>query len=651
MSIARLWSLVALTSLALVGGACASSDSAEGRANVGHATDAIRSGRVAMPDGQPVPAAWVTLVRPEAPTAVAHSVSTDANGEFAIEPPDGAGPLWLRLRTGTHEDIWYRGPDARVPDPIVLPDARRRSPAEAARALPPDAWWSMLRAPSDERLQELGWDGRGLKHDNEGLGQRDAKTWLSRVHDACLHCHSMGGPLTRWPRTRGEWNDVLNARFHSVAGPRVFGANEELVLDALTDWSDRIRKGATPATDDTHRGRARVSEWSIGTPYSWSRVVAVRHLLDSSVKAKGPDGDAWAYTHDMAHDRIIGLKVQTGEVREWPLEFDFVWAGRHSFRGESLNRPGVSPHSLFVGQGGELWINGDFTDEDPACCGGFDDDKPIPLLGSMGEEIFDRPGNYDLGRLDVTSGAVEVFVTTCRSMESRQAPDGSWWSYGDPNGVCSLNPADGSETTHGIKTPFGSRLGLIYGATVTPNGRLWFSQRPANRIGSLSTSDQQMGEMHEIPAPGFAARIPDFDADGNVWWPLHSGHLAKLDVKTMGWQFFELPGPKHDETVRSAVYPQAVTVDRGGLVGPKGNIYITAPNSDALYAFEPKTQTFTRYALPMAGAFLWQVFVDDGALLAVTGPVTTDFIEPWPFEERARPRLLRIELLTGQEGE
>jgi virginiamycin B lyase len=124
-----------------------------------------------------------------------------------------------------------------------------------------------------------------------------------------------------------------------------------------------------------------------------------------------------------------------------------------------------------------------------------------------------------------------------------------------------------------------------YGLDVAGDGRVWFAEREANKIGRL---DPATGKIDEFPTPGVdIPRRMGADWEGNLWVGFHgTGKLVKIDQKTGQMTFYQPP------TEDSGAY-HAVADPRRKV------IWVTLQTADKIARFDPRTETWTEYALPI----------------------------------------------------
>jgi virginiamycin B lyase len=124
-----------------------------------------------------------------------------------------------------------------------------------------------------------------------------------------------------------------------------------------------------------------------------------------------------------------------------------------------------------------------------------------------------------------------------------------------------------------------------YGIDVAGDGRVWFVEREANKIGRL---DPATGKIDEFKTPGVdVPRRMGTDWEGNLWVGFHeTGKLVKVDQKTGQMTFYQPP------TENSGTY-LAVPDARRHV------IWVTEQTADKIARFDPKTEKWTEFSLPI----------------------------------------------------
>ena len=111
------------------------------------------------------------------------------------------------------------------------------------------------------------------------------------------------------------------------------------------------------------------------------------------------------------------------------------------------------------------------------------------------------------------------------------------------------------------------------------------SVKPTKSAGSTRLS----GKMDEFPTPGKdVPRRMGADWEGNLWVGFHeTGKLVKVDQKTGKMTFYDPP------TKGSGMYLPVPDARRKV-------IWVTEQTADKIARFDPKTETWTEFSLPIA---------------------------------------------------
>jgi virginiamycin B lyase len=135
-----------------------------------------------------------------------------------------------------------------------------------------------------------------------------------------------------------------------------------------------------------------------------------------------------------------------------------------------------------------------------------------------------------------------------------------------------------------------------YGIDVAGDGGVWFAEREANKIGRL---DPATGKIDEYPTPGEdIPRRMGADWEGNIWVCFHeTGKLVKIDHKTRQMTFYQPP------TQNPGTY-HAVADARTKV------IWVTLQTSDKIARFDPKTETWTEFSLPIVESDARRIEID-----------------------------------------
>jgi virginiamycin B lyase len=135
-----------------------------------------------------------------------------------------------------------------------------------------------------------------------------------------------------------------------------------------------------------------------------------------------------------------------------------------------------------------------------------------------------------------------------------------------------------------------------YGLDVAGDGRVWFVERSANKVGRL---DPATGKIDEFSTPGLdVPRRMGADWDGNLWVGFHeTGKLVKIDQKTGAMTSYDPPTPNN-----GAYIPVADPVHKV--------IWLTEQTADKIARFDPKTETWTEFSLPITESDARRIEID-----------------------------------------
>ena len=135
-----------------------------------------------------------------------------------------------------------------------------------------------------------------------------------------------------------------------------------------------------------------------------------------------------------------------------------------------------------------------------------------------------------------------------------------------------------------------------YGIDVAGDGKVWFAEREANRIGRL---DPATGHIEEFKTPGVdVPRRMGSDWNGNIWVGYHeTSKLVKYDQKTGQATPFDPPTPNNGSYI-----PVADPVHQV--------IWLTEQTADKIARFDPKNGTWTEFSLPIIESDARRIEID-----------------------------------------
>jgi virginiamycin B lyase len=195
--------------------------------------------------------------------------------------------------------------------------------------------------------------------------------------------------------------------------------------------------------------------------------------------------------------------------------------------------------------------------------------------------------------------------------------DGTFWipQYGSSNRIAHFNPATGEMKEYRVPNPGPA---LIHSAVPAPDGSIWVAQAGSKKLGRF---DPKTGEWAEYPSDWRKHTIAAHP-DGTIW---STGGLTRFDPKTSTYtKIPEVPtaygiGVDKEGTVW---FTQMIKDGIVGKVDPKtlkvtkyipphrdrtrrmqidsdGSIWFAVYDDSRIGRFDPKTETFKDYALPV----------------------------------------------------
>lgn len=177
-------------------------------------------------------------------------------------------------------------------------------------------------------------------------------------------------------------------------------------------------------------------------------------------------------------------------------------------------------------------------------------------------------------------------------------------------------------------------LPMPYGIDVAPDGSIWVARLYANDIAHI---DPETDEVTMIDFPYNGPRRLRIDADGALWIvAFQDSLLVKYNPSTEVFSSYELPVVNE--------IPYALNVDK-----KRGVVWVNGNQSDTILSFDIATETWRVYPMPRQRFFSRDIEIseEDGAVY------TTNSHFPTWQSEGGVPTLLRITPLaaTGQEAE
>lgn len=172
-------------------------------------------------------------------------------------------------------------------------------------------------------------------------------------------------------------------------------------------------------------------------------------------------------------------------------------------------------------------------------------------------------------------------------------------------------------------------LPMPYGIDVAPNGMVWVARLYANDLARI---DPGSGEITMIEFPYQGPRRLRVDADGNVWIvAFQDSLLVKYQPDTDSFTHYELPVINE--------LPYALNVDRD-----RGTVWVNGNQSDTILSFDIEQESWQVYPMPRQRFFTRDIEIDERSGAVYT---TNSHFPTWQSEGGV-PTLLRITPLNEQ---
>ena len=559
--------------------------------------------------------------------------------------PDASYQVWVRGYGLDDSAKTPAQPGARV----AINVAKAASLASAASVYPAAYWYSMMKLPSDD---ELGAIPGGL---NQYL------TWMKNM--GCVGCHQMGQQSTRTLPASLSSTESSEAAWHQrirsgQAGNSMVrlavGLLQSVPIKYLADWSDRIAAGELPheqparPTGLERNVVATVRDWS--TPQAYMHDLSGTDRREPTVNPFGPlYGAPELSTDDMPILDPVGniathftLPVRDADT---PTTANQPVVGPSPYWGEeAIWASQANVHNPMLDQDGRVWLTARVRGPDnPDFCREGSEHPSAKLfpVNRTGRKVavFD-PATQDYQFVDTcfsthhlqfaedddntlwTSGGGQVvgWVNTKRFLETGDSAASQGWAplILDTNGNgrqdAWVEPDEPVNPELDKRVPAG-----FYAVMPNPaDGSVWGSN--AFRYpGSIVRYDPatNLGEIYNVPLPGFGVRGGDIDRNGVVWVSLGSGHLGEFDRRKCtgplngpeatgdhcpeGWSFHDLPGPAFADLPGFSVESSYYTwVDQRNTLGLGNNVPIVTGNLfDGVHALVDDAFVTLRIPYPM----------------------------------------------------
>jgi hypothetical protein len=555
---------------------------------------------------------WVIAETEDFDTRFARIVVTDADGRFLVPdlPP-------------AHYQVWVRGyglrdsarAAAEPGDTVNVTVEPAADPAAAAAVYPAAYWYAMMHLPSESEL--AGIDG----------GLNGYLTWMKNM--GCVGCHQLGQHSTRtlpaglgaFDSSEAAWVRRLQSGQAGNNMTRIAaGLLNGLPYRYLADWSDRVAAGEVPREAPTRP--TGMERNVVATVRDWSSPKAYLHDL-SGTDRRDPTVNGYGRLYgapELSTDEVPILDPRTNSATvfrapvrdpDTPTTHDDPVIGPSPYWGdEAIWDSQANIHNPMLDEDGRVWLTARIrAPENPDFCRQGSEHpsaRRFPVERAGRQLAVYEPASGDYRFIDTcfsthhlqfddegvlwTSGGGQVvgWLDADRFLETGDAAAAQGWAplILDTNG----NGRQDAWTEPGepLDPDLDARVPAAFYA-VMPNridGSVWGSN--AFRYpGSIVRYDPStgLGEIYEVPLPGFGVRGADIDSKGIIWVSLGSGHLGRFDRNACrgalngpsatgrhcpeGWQFFDLPGPSFEDlpgfSVESSYYTWVDQHDTLGL--------------------------------------------------------------------------------------
>jgi hypothetical protein len=555
---------------------------------------------------------WVIAETDQFDTRFARIVVTDDAGRYLVpDLPEADYDLWVR-GYGLVDSGKVSGTPGQIVDldAGVAPDA-----AAAAEVYPAAYWYSMMHLPEESEV--AGMPG--------GLNQ-----YLSSMKNTgCVGCHQLGQKATRTIPAAftdlGSSEDAWLRRVSSgQAGQQMRGqisGQNGIRVKYLAEWTDRVAAGELPSTQPERPSGvernvvATVRDWATPTVYMHDLISTDRR--NPTVNGYGliygtpelstdefPILDPLANTDTSFHAPVRDPNTPTTASTP-PLEPSAYWGDQVIWDSQA------NAHNAMFDEEGRVWYTARVRgNQNPEFCREGSNHPSARLFPSntsgrqlavyepdTGDYTFidtcfgthHLQFGYDEDRTLWTSGggAVIGWLNTRIFDETGEAAISQGWSplILDTNGN---GVRDGwVEPNEPVDPTLDKRVNAsFYAVMPSPvDGSVWGSNM--SYPGSVERFDPAtgLGEVYNVPLPGFGVRGGDIDSNGVVWVSLGSGHIGSFDRRKCegplngpeatgdhcpeGWTLYPFPGPAFDDlpgfSVESSYYSWVDQHNTAGL--------------------------------------------------------------------------------------
>lgn len=512
-----------------------------------------------------------------------------------VHMPDVALEMNYRIRKPGYKDEVVRvSPDRKT---ISVRLDEETDPFKDAESKPANAWLGAL---------DIG-DANAKKH----------------FQMQCGFCHQQGNAFTRAERSPEEWRAVI---------ARMVRYGSRLPTD--------MQKSLPEKLSDGYR-KLRENPGLVKGGISW------KPELDKTVITEWPLGNAMSQTHDMLiaankmiyvadniQDRLYKIDPVTNAVTVYKIPHKPDDKPGGLIAGRLKDFPShdstSNAHSLAESsRDGHIFI----TPSAQRRLVEFDPVSEKFILHEIGAGFYPHTIRIDtqdnvwftlalsnqIAKFERATQKFTLFDLPARSLKERLTISSidklfQLMSWGLP--LSNWMPVDWAATG----TP------LPYGIDIAPDGTVWFARLHTQEIGKIEAAT---GRITMIPTPFIGPRRLRIDAQGNVWIVAFAeSKIARYSPADGKFALFDLPvEPRGSET------PYSLNVDK-----KRGVVWVNGNQSDALFAFDIRSETWRTVPLPRRTTFSRDIEIaEDGTVY------TSNSNFPSWHIEGGQPTLLRIE--------
>ena len=482
---------------------------------------------------------------------------------------------------------------------------------------------------------------------------RPANTWLAAldftgktaVNDLkkhyvmqCGFCHQQGSHFFRRPRSEEAWQDII---YRMVGyGSRVHNEAQAVLPKVLSEEYGRLYNQPDLILSSTpwnnYLNKAKITEWPIGDAFS--------QMHDLLYHTNG-----LVYVGDNLQDRLYEINPLNGEYVVYKLKRES--SDKHGgLMGKRLST--FPKHEAFAGihsfaesaKDGHIFITTSYQQRLVE----FDPVTKEFTNHKMADGYY--PHTIRVDKQDrvwftmALSNQIAMFDRTSKQFTLLDLPNRSikeGFTVSAMGIILKLMDWGLPLANWFSIDEKSSGVPLPYGIDITPNGDIWFARLHADSIGKVDAKDLSI-TIYDTPFLG--PRRLRSDSKGNLWIAAFpESMIVKFDPLTQIFTNFPLPvKPLGSET------PYSLNVDI-----KRDIVWINGNTSDALYSYNINQKKWSHYPMPKRVTFTRDVEI------APNGDVFTanSSFPSWHIEDsqptliRLRPDHLKTDELTEQQSE